>query len=190
MRVTRCFSHWSTAPMHLTEAIFSSLASRRFVRIAISRSKWRLVSRKTDFTLEVHAPVATVKCVTTPTPPRRPFAEGARSWRIINHLSLNYLSLLDHSDGDGAVALRDLLSLYSEPENAYLRKQIKGVRSVRTKQIVRRALTPALSHLREVSKSTSSSTKRVSKARAYFCSARFWNNFLRDMFRLIHSPKR
>ena len=97
---------------------------------------------KTDFTLEVHAPVATVKCVTTPTPPRPPFSQGARSWRIINHLSLNYLSLLDHPDGDGATALRDLLSLYSEPENAYLRKQIKGVRSVKTKQIVRRALTP------------------------------------------------
>ena len=43
---------------------------------------------RTDFTLEVHAPVATVKCVTTPTPPRPPFAEGARAWRIINHLSL------------------------------------------------------------------------------------------------------
>ena len=57
-------------------------------------------------------------------------------------MSLNYLSLLDHSDGDGAMALRDLLSLYSEPENAYQRKQIQGVRSVTTKQIVRRALTP------------------------------------------------
>ena len=97
---------------------------------------------RTDFTLDVHAPVATVKCVTTPTPPRPPFAEGARAWRIINHLSLNYLSLLDHPGGEGAVALRDLLSLYAEPENAYLRKQIKGVRSVKTKQIVRRVTTP------------------------------------------------
>jgi type VI secretion system protein ImpG len=97
---------------------------------------------RTDFTLDVHAPVATVKCVTTPTPPRPPFAEGARAWRIINHLSLNYLSLLDHPGGEGAVALRDLLGLYAEPGNAYLRKQIKGMRSVRTKQIVRRVTTP------------------------------------------------
>jgi type VI secretion system protein ImpG len=97
---------------------------------------------RTDFTLEVHAPVATVKCVTTPTPPRPPFAEGARAWRIINHLSLNYLSLLDHPGGEGAAALRDLLSLYVEPENAYLRKQIKGIRSVSSKQIVRRVAAP------------------------------------------------
>ena len=97
---------------------------------------------RTDFTLEMHAPVATVKCVTVPTPPRPPFAEGARAWRIINHLSLNYLSLLDHPSGEGAVALRDLLSLYAEPGNAYLRKQINGVRSVATKQIVRRVITP------------------------------------------------
>ena len=97
---------------------------------------------RTDFTLDVHAPVASVTCVTAPTPPRPPFAEGARAWRIINHLSLNYLSLLDHAGGDGAVALRDLLSLYAEPENAYLRKQIKGVRSVKAGQIVRRVPAP------------------------------------------------
>ena len=97
---------------------------------------------RTDFTLDVHAPVARVTCVTAPTPPRPPFAEGARAWRIINHLSLNYLSLLDHAGGDGAVAFRDLLNLYAEPENAYLRKQIKGVRSVKAKQIVRRVPAP------------------------------------------------
>jgi type VI secretion system protein ImpG len=97
---------------------------------------------RTDFTLDVHAPVASVTCVTAPTPPRPPFAEGARAWRIINHLSLNYLSLLDHAGGDGALALRDLLNLYAEPENAHLRKQIKGVRSVKSKQIVRRVPAP------------------------------------------------
>ncbi|MGA7394476.1 MAG: type VI secretion system baseplate subunit TssF [Terrimicrobiaceae bacterium] len=97
---------------------------------------------RTDFTLDVHAPVASVTCVTAPTPPRPSFAEGARAWRIINHLSLNYLSLLDHAGGDGALALRDLLNLYAEPENAHLRKQIKGVRSVKAKQIVRRVPAP------------------------------------------------
>ena len=96
---------------------------------------------RTDFTLDMHAPVSAVKCVTIPTAPRPPFAEGARAWRIINHLSLNYLSLIDRP-GEGAVALRDLLSLYAEPGNAYLRKQIDGVRSVTTKQIVRRVMTP------------------------------------------------
>ena len=50
--------------------------------------------------------------------------------------------MLDHPGGEGAAALRDLLSLYVEPENAYLRKQIKGIRSVSSKQIVRRVAAP------------------------------------------------
>ena len=38
--------------------------------------------------------------------------------------------------------MRDLLGLYADPENAHLRKQIKGVRSVDAKQILRRVTAP------------------------------------------------
>jgi type VI secretion system protein ImpG len=124
-------------PGNLQQLSVKALCSNRHLPIQMAVGVGR-----TDFTLEMHAPVATVKCVTVPTPPRPPFAEGARAWRIINHLSLNYLSLMDDPDGEGAVALRELLSLYAEPGNAYLRKQINGVRSVTTKPIVRRVITP------------------------------------------------
>jgi type VI secretion system protein ImpG len=97
---------------------------------------------RTDFTMDMHAPISSVKCLTVPTRPHPPFAEGARSWRIINHLSLNYLSLLDHPDGQGAAALRDLLKLYAEPGDSHLRKQIDGLRSVRAEPIVRRVEVP------------------------------------------------
>lgn len=97
---------------------------------------------RTDFTMEVHAPISSVRCLTVPTRPHPPLAEGERCWRIINHLSLNYLSLLDHPGGQGANALRDLLKLYAEPGDSHLRKQIDGLRSAHAAPIVRRVEMP------------------------------------------------
>lgn len=98
-------------------------------------------SANTDFDLEMHAPVASVRCMVAPTLPRPQFAEGERAWNIINHLSLNYLSLLDDPE-EGAVALRDILRLYAAPDDPNLRKQIDGVRSTRAVPVVRRVQTP------------------------------------------------
>jgi type VI secretion system protein ImpG len=94
--------------------------------------------RHTDFTLESGAPVQAVRCVAGPTKPRPSFAEGDTAWRLISHLSLNYLSLVDSDDGKGAVALRELLTLYAEVGDAALGKQIEGLRSVEARPITRR----------------------------------------------------
>ena len=51
---------------------------------------------ETDFTMEAGAPVAAIRSITgQPTPPRPSYAESDTAWRIISHLSLNYLSLTD-----------------------------------------------------------------------------------------------
>ena len=100
----------------------------------------------TDFLLESGAPVGPVRCITGPTTPRPSSAEGDVTWRLINHLSLNYLSLFDdHNavDGQGAQALRALLSLYSDNAEASLRKQIdEGVSSIDQKSVTRRLPLP------------------------------------------------
>jgi type VI secretion system protein ImpG len=57
---------------------------------------------------------------------------------LINHLSLNYLSLIDAEDRQGAAALRDLFSLYGELSDAAVRKQTEGVKSVHAEQVTRR----------------------------------------------------
>jgi len=95
---------------------------------------------KTDFTLDTSAPVQSVRCVAGPTRPRPALAygEGEVSWRLISHLSLNYLSLVNHDQSRGAAALRELLTLYADSSQAPLRKQIEGLASVAAKPIIRR----------------------------------------------------
>jgi type VI secretion system protein ImpG len=66
----------------------------------------------TDFTLASGAPVGAVRCVAGPTRPWPSHAHGDTAWRLISHLSLNYLSLTDTDARQGAVALRELLALY------------------------------------------------------------------------------
>lgn len=91
-----------------------------------------------DFTLESGAPVASVRCVAGPSEPRPAAAWGATSWRLVSHLSLNYLSLLDNAEGQGAAGLRELLHLYGDTAPAALRRQIEGITAIGTDRIVRR----------------------------------------------------
>ncbi len=95
-------------------------------------------SGATDFTLEAGAPVKLVRCLAGPTRPRPTVAAGEAAWRLIGHLSLNYLSLADSNPEQGAAALRELLGLYSDAHAAHVHKQIDGVRSVSAKPVVRR----------------------------------------------------
>lgn len=97
---------------------------------------------ETDFSMTSGAPVHSVRCLAGPSAPRPSHAHGDTAWRLISHLSLNYLSLADSDARQGAVALRELLALYGDLAEAATRKQIDGVRSVRTTPITRRAPIP------------------------------------------------
>jgi type VI secretion system protein ImpG len=91
----------------------------------------------TDFTLESAAPVESVRCVAGLSRPRPSFAHGDASWRLISHLSLNYLSIID-TPGDGAAALREMLGLYADPNDSSAQRQIEGLRAVSSKPIIGR----------------------------------------------------
>lgn len=92
----------------------------------------------TDFTLQSGAPVTAIRCLTGPTKPKSSMAEGATAWRLLNHLSLNYLSLVDNNPAEGAAALREMLGLYGDMTDPTVRRQIEGVLSIRSGNIVRR----------------------------------------------------
>jgi type VI secretion system protein ImpG len=96
----------------------------------------------TDFTLEAGLPVESVRCLVGPTRPRATVAHGETSWRLVSHLALNYLSLVDAPDGQGATAVRELLRLYAETTDVSVERQIDGVRSVTGRQIVDRVPGP------------------------------------------------
>ncbi|HLK40622.1 MAG TPA: type VI secretion system baseplate subunit TssF [Polyangiaceae bacterium] len=93
---------------------------------------------ETDFFLESGAPVKRATCVAGPSVPRPTNAWGETTWRLIGHLSLNYLSLTGGDDGRGSAALRELLQLYGDLTEPATRRQIEGVKSVSSRPIVRR----------------------------------------------------
>jgi type VI secretion system protein ImpG len=97
---------------------------------------------RTDFAMDKSGPVQDIRCVSGPTPPKPSYAEGEMAWRAISHLALNYLSLVDSSEQEGAAALRDLMKLYGESSEPQIRKQIDGVKSVSVRPITRRVQTP------------------------------------------------
>jgi type VI secretion system protein ImpG len=96
----------------------------------------------TDFTLETAAPVRAVRCLAGPTPPRPAPLTAETTWRLISHLSLNYLSITDSDPDQGAAALRELLSLYAHLAEPAQRRQIEGVRRVTAQPVVRRLPMP------------------------------------------------
>jgi type VI secretion system protein ImpG len=82
--------------------------------------------------------VESIKCVAGPTKPKAPFTQGDAAWKLISHLSLNYLSIIDTDEEHGAVALRDLLMLYADKNDSVIQKQIEGVLNISSKPILRR----------------------------------------------------
>lgn len=97
---------------------------------------------RTDFVLVSGAPVGAIRCVTGPTAPKPSRAQGEIAWRLISHLSLNYLSLVDTDERRGAAALRELLGLYGDTARPEIRRQIEGLRSVRSEAVARRLPLP------------------------------------------------
>jgi type VI secretion system protein ImpG len=91
-----------------------------------------------DLSLDVAAPLASIRVLSGPSRPYAPLADGAASWRAISHLSLNYLSLAQATSEESAGALRDLLELYAPSADVSARRQIEGIRSVRVRRVVRR----------------------------------------------------
>lgn len=94
--------------------------------------------RETDFTVGVELPVQSVRCLSGPSEPRPILGEGAAAWRFVNHLSHNYLSLVDGDPGSAAQALRELLELYCAGNNPAARHQAAALSGFSSRKITRR----------------------------------------------------
>ena len=116
----------------LTQVSVNTLCSNRDLPLVMP------TGGKSDFALDAAAPVRAVRCLGVPSRPVEPVLDGSLAWRCISHLSLNYLSLTDLSEQDGALALREMLHLYARDNESVLRRHLEGIRSVRVAPITRR----------------------------------------------------
>lgn len=80
--------------------------------------------------------VTRVSCLTPPTATLRPSLRHGILWKLISHLSVNHLSLVDEEHG--ADALREILTLYDFLDSAETRRMIEGVVSVSGRRVVGR----------------------------------------------------
>lgn len=97
------------------------------------------------FQLPEGGPVKTIRLPVTPTRPHPTLAQGDTAWRLISHLSLNYISIAESGGGDAAAALRELIGLYAPLGDRVTEKQLEGIVSVETRPIVRRMSDEVLS---------------------------------------------
>jgi type VI secretion system protein ImpG len=96
------------------------------------------VGGATDFYLTASAPVDAIRIVRGPSRPGPSIAERDITWRLISHLSLNYLTLTDLGDVEGAAALRELLHLYAALAENAVRSHVDGVVRVGITPVTRR----------------------------------------------------
>ncbi|MEO8652581.1 MAG: type VI secretion system baseplate subunit TssF [Ramlibacter sp.] len=91
-----------------------------------------------DLTLQASAPVESIRFVAGPTRPTPALAEREITWRLISHLSLNYLTLTDENPEQGAAALRELLGLYARLGAAGADAQAGAIQKLSVNEVNRR----------------------------------------------------
>jgi type VI secretion system protein ImpG len=81
------------------------------------------------------AGLAQARCIRKPTPTVRPPLRRGLQWRLISHLTLNHLSIVE----GGKDALQEILRLYDfHDEDPSIRKQIAGITEVSSRAAVSR----------------------------------------------------
>lgn len=83
-----------------------------------------------DFDLEGGSTIKKIIALKKPTAPLRPPVGKGIFWRLISHLSLNYLSLVE----EGKEALQEILKLYNFTDSTFSQKQIEGIAIVKSRR--------------------------------------------------------
>lgn len=85
---------------------------------------------------EIGAPISGITALYKPTPQLEPPTGGQTLWRLVSHLSLNYLSL---SQFDGSLtALREILRLYANDAEPGTEQVIAGIRRMECRRAIAR----------------------------------------------------
>ncbi len=90
-----------------------------------------------DFQLEGAGVFSGIRCLKRPTPTVRPPLRRGLQWRLLSHLSLNVLSLVERADGQGPEALQEILRLYDFADSSVTRQQIAGITKIGARRVLR-----------------------------------------------------
>lgn len=91
---------------------------------------------RNDFELEGVASIKRVVVLRKPCASVRPPTGKGMLWRLISHLSLNYLSIVD----EGKDALQEILRLYVFGESGYNERQVAGIHRLNSTQAFARVI--------------------------------------------------
>lgn len=83
-----------------------------------------------DFELEGMPAIQRVVALRKPTTPARPPLGKSAFWRLVSHLSLNYLSLAD----EGKEAFQEILKLYDFTGSQFAERQIQGITELTSRE--------------------------------------------------------
>jgi type VI secretion system protein ImpG len=103
----------------------------------VSRLPWRCEWDELDGEV---LPQVQIRCLTAPTPTFRPPLRGSLQWRLLSHLSLNHLSILQ---AGGLQALQEILRLYDFTDAEDIRRQIAGIAALTSMPDVSPVLFPS-----------------------------------------------
>jgi type VI secretion system protein ImpG len=86
-------------------------------------------NQDSDFEMEGAVAMRRIVALRKPTAPVRPALGKGVLWRLVSHLSLNYLSLVE----EGKTALQEILRLYDVGRTAYSQNVIQSILQIRSK---------------------------------------------------------
>ncbi len=85
-------------------------------------------NQDSDFEMEGAANMKRIVALRKPTGPVRPALGKSVLWRLVSHLSLNYLSLVE----EGKEALQEILRLYDVGRTAYSQNVIQSILQIKS----------------------------------------------------------
>lgn len=131
-------SHQEPFRQQLSQLSSELYVTNRDLPLFMPESGWR-----NAFKLRDGGPVKSIACIRSPSKPQKSLADdsGEKAWKLISHLSPNYLSLEDSRAG-GAALLRELLQLYCRPGDLSATRQVEGVSSIDVRPVVKRLRIP------------------------------------------------
>ncbi len=93
--------------------------------------------RNAHYKLDASGPIVGVQFLVGPSRPRPSMAIGEAGWQLVDHLSLNHVSLLGVDPESGAQMLRRLVALHAGLQESHVKKQADGIREFACESVVR-----------------------------------------------------